>query len=398
MAEVHVIVHSGRRGLGEAAEYYKQFPWEPSPAGDLDLQNAKIVKLEKATLDLVLGEMAKAPAGGKVLIVCHAHDEGKGLLMPLAAGAGMSAQQEAMDRLLEAGVAARRATTIRAMPTKTDQEKKAKSEQWIGLATDFRLGFPPDGATVAQLEQFFETGLRGFAQRELHLAGGATDLKRMLAHVEKVQSLKLERVEFRACKIGGDEDTLKTLKKLFGCGKLLAPTARTFYIRGLPVDTLERFDKLYIREHPVGKLRPPGPAGKSFKDAGDFVIDVIRKNPATRIFWDVEFGYIPSANPHPAPYKFDGGTTTIKLKGRVLAMLVEEIAPSWYRGSAATWHETKRSRPEWDDAGKFVEEYMMHQSRYKSGSLMVSGFWTPGEEVPWLLPREPDYVDHVKQV
>ena len=43
--------------------------------------------LEKATLDLVLGEMAKAPAGGKVLIVCHAHDEGKGLLMPLAAGA-----------------------------------------------------------------------------------------------------------------------------------------------------------------------------------------------------------------------------------------------------------------------------------------------------------------------
>jgi hypothetical protein len=404
MAGIHVIVHSGERGLGIAADYYKRFPWEPSPAGDLDLKDAKIVTIDKMTFDQLLVELGNAPAGGTVLIVCHAHDEhgslsqSSGLLMPLAADAGVSAQDDAFQRLLEASAANRKANTIRAMPSKTDAEKKAKSDQWIGLATEFKLGFPPDGATLPKLEQFFENGLQSLALRELHLRGGATSLKRMLGHIDKVQSLKLERVEFRACKIGKDTGTLGNLKALFGCRRLLAPVARTFYLDRMPVDNLDRFDQRYIAEHRVGQFRPPGPAGRSYRDPVDFVTDVIRTNPSSRIFWDVEFGYIPAANPHPAPNKYDGGTSTIKLKGRVLAMLVEEVSHSWYRGSAATWHETSARKPVWDDARKFVQEYMMKQSTYSTGPLMISGFWTPDEEVPWLLPNEPDYIDHITQV
>src|SRR5260370_24650253 len=135
--------------------------------------------------------------------------------MPLAADASISAQDDAFQRLLEARVANRKAKTIRAMPSKTDQEKKAKSDEWIGVATEFSLGYPPDG--------FFENGLDSVARKGLQLRGGATSLKRMLDHIEKVQLLKLDRVEFRACKIGKDTETLGHLKELFGCRKLLAP-------------------------------------------------------------------------------------------------------------------------------------------------------------------------------
>src|SRR5262245_23434851 len=102
MANIPVIVQSGGpRGLELAADYYRKFPWEPSPAGDLDLQGANIVKALNLTFDQLLVELAKAPAGGTVLIVCHSHNafgsisQSSGLLMPLAAGAGISAQDDA---------------------------------------------------------------------------------------------------------------------------------------------------------------------------------------------------------------------------------------------------------------------------------------------------------------
>src|ERR1700756_5405158 len=76
MGQVHVFVHSGgSHSLEIAVDYYKQFPWEPSPAGDLDLQDAKFEKVKDITFDKLLEKLASAPAGGTVLIVCHAHDE-----------------------------------------------------------------------------------------------------------------------------------------------------------------------------------------------------------------------------------------------------------------------------------------------------------------------------------
>ena len=66
MAGIPIIIQSGVHGLGVAADYYKQFPWEPSPAGDLDLANAKIVKVDPMTFDDLLVELAKSPPGGKM--------------------------------------------------------------------------------------------------------------------------------------------------------------------------------------------------------------------------------------------------------------------------------------------------------------------------------------------
>ena len=148
MAGIPIIIQSGVHGLGVAAVYYKQFPWEPSPAGDLDLKDAKIVEVNPMTFDQLLVELAKSPPGGTVLIVCHAHDESgsvlqsSGLFMLLAPGAGVFAIDDAFQLLTEAGAANKRAKTIRDIPSKTAEEKKAKTDAWIGLVTDFRLGFP----------------------------------------------------------------------------------------------------------------------------------------------------------------------------------------------------------------------------------------------------------------
>jgi len=407
MGGIPIIIQSGVHGLGIAADYYQQFPWEPSPAGDLDLANAKIVKVDPMTFDHLLVELAKSPPGGTVLIVCHAHDESgsvlqsSGLFMLLAPGSGVFAIDDAFQILKEAGDANRRAKTIRDMPSKTDEEKKAKSDAWIGLATDFRLGFPPDNATLAQLDQFFEKGLETVARQELKLAGGAKSLKSMLDHVEKVQALKLDRVEFRACKIGKDKTTLGHLKDLFGCSKLLAPAARTFYIGHMPVNTIDDFNSLFRRDHRSGHFRAPGSTGNPSTNPDDYTTaipndwqtEMLLRNPKTRLFWDVEYGHIPPKDP-----RHDSGTTTIKMKGPVMGMVVEEIRPSWYRGYAAAWHATAKHKPAWADASTFVHQYIMKNAKYSSGDPMVAGFWTPDDvELPWILPVESDYVDHINQ-
>lgn len=388
MAGIPIIIQAGPHGLGIAESYYQKFPWEPSPAGDLDLQGAGIVKFPNITFDLLLAELGKASAGGTVLVVCHAHNafgsilQTSGLLMPLSADAGVSAQDDAFQFLVEASAADRRAKTIRAMPEKTNEEKKAKGDAWIGLATDFYLGFPPNGATLPQLDQFYEKGFDSSARSKLQLQGGARSLRSILAHMERVQSLKLDRVEFRACSIGKDTETMKHLKDVFGCGKLLAPGARTFY-GNMPVNTLRQFNNQFIAQHRGSGFTTPGPAGI---DPTDLYLDYIRKHPKSRLFWDVEYGSCGS------------NCTSIKLKDRALAMIVEEVAPSLYRSSAATWHENAKHKPLDDDASKFVHQYIMKQGNYSSGDIMIAGLWTPDEDPPWLLAAETDYVDHIFQV
>jgi hypothetical protein len=119
---------------------------------------------------------------------------------------------------------------------------------------------------------------------------------------------------------------------------------------------------------------------------------MLLRNPKTRLFWDVEYGFIP-----PKDRRHDSGTSTIKMKGPVLGMVVEEVAPSRYRASAAAWHKTAKHKPDWNDASTFVHQYIMKTAKYSSGDPMIAGFWTPDEDPPWLLPVESDYVDHIKQ-
>jgi hypothetical protein len=139
--------------------------------------------------------------------------------------------------------------------------------------------------------------------------------------------------------------------------------------------------------------------GSAAQDRGDFIFNVMKNNPSARIFWDVQFEY--SASSH-------GGArwnapkvvyTTDLTRGQVVVMIVEEVKEFFYRGSAGTWHEKgPHHAPDSRDMLTFVRDFIWKNSKISSGSLMVSGFWTPGEELPWVLPVEPQYVDHIVEV
>jgi hypothetical protein len=397
---IRVIVHSGRHGLEVAADYYKKIPWEPSPAGNLALDQSPIVRLNDATLDSVLDEMIKAGAGATVLLVCHAY--GEGLLMPLAHHGRLPAGRTAITKLLEVSSAEGKARAIRGMPERTDNDKKKKIDAWTALTDEIAAGAVMGEVTLQEAEWLYTNWVDGVAKDQLLLGGPSPTavLKRLVQKVERVQSLNLDRVELRACNIGGFPDAMAKVKQLFGCRSLLAPLVGTFYLSGVPVETLDRFDRRFVSEHRRGGFRYPGPAGR-FEELGwdppeAFALGVRKANPGMRIFWDVQSTYIPPANPHPSPHKYDGGTSVIKMR-QVFAMIVEEVSPFWYRGSAATWHESKRHGPLQDDAQTFVHDYIMGTASYKSGSLTVAGFWTPGGGMPWLLPNEPEYVQQITQ-
>jgi hypothetical protein len=382
---VHLIVHSGEHGLQEAADYYADFPWEPSPAGELNL--AKAVTIKDANLESVLEEMAKVPSGGVVMIVCHAYSQG--LLLGLAKDVRLNAGQEAIGRLLEVSEAERGAKAIRAMPAGTDPQQKAKIAAWEKLIESLAAGSVVGETTLKEVEGFYEKWLEEFARTQLLIpAPSARTVRRLVEKMEKVQALGLDRVELRACDIGSFEDGMKAVKKLFGCNRLLAPTVGTFFLKGVPVKTLDDFGALFVKEHPV-RGRRPGPAGRTAPDP----FDAYRANPNARMFWEYE--YIPPANPHPAPNKYDGGTSRM---WHIVMMIVEEIRPYWYRGSAGTWDSEGAHKPKWKEAQTFVRNYMMPRGKYVSGPLRVSGFWTPGETDAWLLPNEPAYLEHIKQI
>lgn len=402
---IRVIIDDGKPyPLGIAETYYKQFPLEPSPSGDLDLKDAQFVKVQRMSFDQLLVELGQTARGGTALIVCHAHDEhasasiGGGLLMPLAADATVSAQDGAFQLLIEASDAYREATAIRMLPEENDEDKKSKRERWIALATRFNRGDPRDNATLAEVEQFFESGFQRMARSELRFQGGATSLKRMLRHLDHVRALQLDRVEFRSCKIGNDKTALDNLKSLLGCRALLAPTAWTFYLNRMTVNNLDRFRTLYNAERRKGELRLPGSVGRMAQDPEGVEQVLSKTSPSSRIFLDIEPGYTPGLNPQPAPGKLDREDTANKLKVRVFVMMVEKLGPARYRGYAATWNEAAKRQPVWGEASEFVRDYIMEKTSYRKGDLMISGFWTPGEELPWLLPNEPAYKEHITQV
>ena len=387
---IRVIVHSGEHGLEEAADYYADFPREPSPAGEMNLQKSDIVKIKDATLESVLDEIAKVGAGDAVMLVCHGY--GEGLLMPLAKGGRLPAGREAITRLLAVSEAQQRAKVVRALPSGNENERKAKIDAWQKLTDQLAGDIDFGEVTLKEVEQKYEHWLDDMAKNKLLLAGvpPRATLTRLVEKIERVQSLKLKRVELRACNIGGFPEAMNAVKDVFGCSKLLAPDVGTFYLKGVPVDTFDDFGRRYLHEHPQVSIPRHDP------DPFDFAVDMRKSNPGTRIFWDYEFGYIPPANPHPAPNRYDGGTSTIKM-WTILAMIIEEVRPFWYRGSAGTWHQASRHKPRWKEAQEFVKTYLMPNAKYTSGSLRLAGFWTPGESEPWLLPNEPEYLDHIKE-
>jgi ABC-type transporter Mla MlaB component len=127
--------------------------------------------------------------------------------------------------LLAVSAAQRGAKVARALPAGTETQRKAKIDAWRRLTDQLAGDIDFGEVTLQEVERKYEHWLDDMAKNKLLLAGvlPRATLTRLVEKIERVQSLKLKRVELRACNIGGFPEAMKAVKELFGCNKLLAP-------------------------------------------------------------------------------------------------------------------------------------------------------------------------------
>ena len=379
-------------------------------------------RLTNTTLEAVLGEMAAAGASGTVMIVCHAYQGG--LLMPIVTG-GATADVTALNLLDQLGNAEARVVVIRAMPEKTPQEQQAKIAAWTALFTSLNVTLTGT-FTSAQADNHYRTNVVPAFLRPLQLPNLAT-FNRLMGAVQAVRALKLDRVELRACNIGGNQGSMTTIKKFFNCGKLLAPTVETFFMSNLALDSLDAADVLLKRDPTggllfdprrarqraavLGRARMPGPLAHTFtgswNDPAEMELQALPSDYSSRGFWIVRMAAVPSGGPM--------GATAAQMTSRfMLAIVIREVSAFNYQG--AIYVPTAATAAA--DLQQFVAVAIMPNSAYAAGPLPLAGFWRPDGianthyvkqmfpehlqfapmVLPFIFPNEPRYVKLIAQV
>src|SRR5215470_15634034 len=89
---MRLIIDGSHEGLQHAPGYYRTFPHEPSPAGDLDLTGVPTAVMNTPSV-----EMIHAGQGATVMLVSHAWDDG--LLLDWTPGSGRSAARQSMETM-----------------------------------------------------------------------------------------------------------------------------------------------------------------------------------------------------------------------------------------------------------------------------------------------------------
>jgi hypothetical protein len=357
MASFRTIIDDS--GLPSAAGYYARFPREPSPAGDMKLESKTTVKLKSITLRAVLDEMAKVDSGGTVLIVCHGVSTG--LLIPIAAN-GVDAVTSTLESIEKADDAEKRAAVVRAMPANTDDEKNAKRDAWVKLVTSVAPGSIVGEVTLQQAEGQYNAWFNLEASK---MRITPNDLRAVIASLRKVRGQKLSRVEVRACSAGRVESTLKIMKRFFGCKDFLAPSAETFYLPPIFVQSVGDavFLEHWVPEAKRQVMMPSTPGGR----ARPVSLRKLTQQGRKRVFdnkfvltvWEL------------APFKYTGGGAGVRLP-----------KPGPIRGMPD---------PNWPDVKAFVNKRIMPAASYEKGTFPVAGFWIGSGALPFILPNEDEY-------
>lgn len=364
-----LIIDGSKGGLAVAADYYNDFPREPSPAGAMKLSDKTTTMLSTASVEAVLDEMPKAGASGVVMLVCHGTQGG--MLLKLAGEDSAFAQGDALDLVEQVANAEAQAQQIGAMPAKTPAEQTAKADRWRKLFDVIGPGSVTGSFSLGEADAFYTRWVEQSAQR-LKLPGKPQReaLRRLIRKMKRVRDLVLSRVELRACNIGSDEITMKAVRRFFGCVQLLAPSAETFYMSRLGVFTMNALALQFTRNQASQGARRPGPQGAARLDAAA-VLQALRTH-NTRVF--------------------EGAAKAV-----IFSLTVDEVQRFHYRGYAAAPSQGAGPTPNWTNVRTFVDRFIMPGSAYSSGSLPVAGFWTPGS-TPFLMPNEQEYLDSIKQV
>jgi hypothetical protein len=369
MANFRVIIDAS--GLPGAAPYYRQFPREPSPAGELAIKPATIAALPNLHFAAVLDQMAAVDAGGIVLLVCHGTSDG--FLVPLSSKGGAFAQTGALEVIFTTGPIDDEAAEIRKMPQKSDDDKKAKLARWkeffgrrkiVNITGEFTL-------------QEAETAYKGWLANQAKGLGIAADT--LLALVKKmraVQAKRLKRVEVRACHVGKTPASMRVFKKFFGCEQFLAPKATTFYLPPVFVDSVSAWPSIFHWDpaHPQRVREFRWTRGRQV--LGRDTIKEFIKSGKERYFLTSHSAFVL----------------------RICKIIGFEFIAAGVAGRPLS-RPLRGLDPEWKYVAGFVQEFILPSSTYQRGPFRAAGFWEPDVDgLPWVLPNEPQYLKVIQSV
>ena len=397
MATKAYLVIDGRKdGLPSAPGYYHVFPKEPSPFGELELAAARTTVMNAdSSLDSALQAMARAGAGGTIVIVCHAFTGG--LLLPIAPNGGTIFAIVVNLQIVEIALGAEaEAAGIRNAPHKTEDDKKAVLAAWAKLFNRIQPGSIKGTFTEAEAEKFYAKMVNEFVSK-LNFSGPSA-LRQFLARLRKVRDLKISRLELRACNIGSDAVTMDFIRNFFAVQHLTAPMREAFYHQPMPVDVMWAANKVGVgssRHVPRG-FRLPGSIGQAHVTVregndprlGPGSIDINTSISLLGARGHTMRGFLQNWALQPTGW----------LKFYQLILTIDETSAFHYRATVAATSAGGGVTPDWTKVRAFVHGWVMEGSSYTSGSFPLAGLWTPDiQDQPFVLPNETNYLRLIAQ-
>jgi hypothetical protein len=402
VTEAFLVIHSGGGGLEHAPAYYAAFPQEPSPFGILTFTAARTVSMDAgaASLFLALNELVKAGSGAAVL-VCHAFKSG--LLLPVAPGGGsVFATIDTMDTIDKLTVFDVTHDQIRAMPQTNDDERKAVVTRWGPFYTS--LGWPPGATplplpadfTDLQAERVYQQWFSSWMTR-LEFRNPA-DLRELFKRVKTMRAAHLDRLELRACNIGGDAATMDRVRTFFGCNKLTAPTKGTFF-GFVPVSPLDVVRRPRGTHGPTASAIPLG-----HNDARDATVSsgLVARTDTTRgfLFFSSVLS-IPDSSQQRLPRFvtpfFDDSSGIELFHGFRFVLRITEVRAFHYTIQAWAAGSSRAPSPDPDIIRQFCGDVFKAGTNFRATNLPIAGLWTPGSAKPFVLPLETEYLQLIAQ-
>ncbi|HSW48935.1 MAG TPA: hypothetical protein VLH09_02115, partial [Bryobacteraceae bacterium] len=341
--------------LLHAADYYEDFPWEPSVDPSLDIDIDRIERVEGMTLTSLLDKMIQAGKQGQTELMIATHGSDQGLYMRVAPGNRYAARRD----------------TLESLSIVVDEYTQGNDEELFnGYAQ--QLGMEPD------------------------------KLKRLVEKILAVRGYGFQRLEFRACFMGQDVNTLFTMRTFFGAAKIVAPTDRTLYG---PVD-IEILEGGAAPPEWTPPMTAAARAGiRRFRDRTLYTEAYFRApTPSWRLAplgqspfglhldFNLSLSQPPSEFTCYVPRQVEGEPYfTLAVREEVEGTEDEEETREYRAYGAALG---------WPDVEFFVKRHILFDSDYSGRRIFhLAAFWTYddlGPDLPYLLPTDHEYRERLR--
>jgi hypothetical protein len=219
------------------------------------------------------------------------------------------------------------------------------------------LGFLDNDASDAQIDAFERNPdftIKNSKGKMVKPTFAQGCLQNVVDLMRQLRTLRVRRVEFRACALGTNEDAMEVLGRCFSALWVGAPDEHMFYTRahpGRPVNT-------------------------------DTLKSQLRAHPTVRVFTTGGDSFTYATNGPEVPKTWDGSDSfAFQIQGR-------------------TVFRTNFAATTMNDVSWFVDKYIWDGSSYpRSQSAMPTSFMIAGIDLfgskRYVLPQEPEYSQHI---